>query len=412
LRVSSIASLFAGVQTLRANPLRTVLSTLGVIIGVAALVAILALGDGLERFTREQIESTTDLQTITVMASPVELRDGVLVRRDAIATLTADDARALEADLAGRARTTLHLTGSALARVPGDTATHAVLVEATSGAWLPTGQPGIEAGRWLDAPGERDSAVTVLSHRLAAALAGSAPAKLVGTRLLLGGEAFTVIGVMRAPEEEERVSRAWVPASAASTGLLSGPGRRPPTILVRAGRVEDVDRVQADVEAWLRQRYGSADAFLVNSERRRVEEVSRGIHVFKLAMGSITGISILVGGIGIMNILLASVNERTREIGVRRAAGARRGDIFLQFLAESIAISALGSLIGAVLGLSGAFGITAMIRTVADAPVRAAFDWATVLVAALVAILVGIAFGTYPARYAARLSPIDAIRHE
>jgi putative ABC transport system permease protein len=134
--------------------------------------------------------------------------------------------------------------------------------------------------------------------------------------------------------------------------------------------------------------------------------------VFKLAMGSITGISILVGGIGIMNILIASVHERTREIGVRRAAGARQRDIFLQFLAESVTIAAAGSMLGVVVGLAGAFGITALIRRMADAPVYAAFDWTTVGIAAIVAVVVGMAFGTYPARFASRLSPIDAIRHE
>jgi putative ABC transport system permease protein len=163
---------------------------------------------------------------------------------------------------------------------------------------------------------------------------------------------------------------------------------------------------------WLRERFGSAEDFIVSSSRERVAQVSRGILVFKLALGSITGISILVGGIGIMNILLASVHERTREIGIRRAAGARKRDIFLQFLAESVTISALGALIGVITGLLGAFGVTALIRAVADAPVHAAFAWSTAAVADLIAVFVGIAFGTYPARHAARISPIEAIRHE
>jgi putative ABC transport system permease protein len=173
-----------------------------------------------------------------------------------------------------------------------------------------------------------------------------------------------------------------------------------------------VDGVRRATETWL-GRYGNVNRrFVIQSSRSRAAQLRQGILAFKLVMGSITGISILVGGIGIMNILLASVAERTREIGIRKAVGARRRDVMAQFLAESVAISGVGSLIGVVLGLAGAFGITAAIRTLTEARLHAAFTWGTVLVAAVVAIVVGVVFGTYPARRAARLSPIDAIRHE
>jgi putative ABC transport system permease protein len=121
----------------------------------------------------------------------------------------------------------------------------------------------------------------------------------------------------------------------------------------------------------------------------------------------------LVGGIGIMNVLLSSVTERTREIGIRKATGAQDRDIHLQFLAESVAISGVGSAIGLVIGIAGAFGITSGIRRFSNAPfLSASLSWSTVLVAVLAAVIVGLVFGTYPARRAARLSPIDAIRHE
>jgi len=113
-----------------------------------------------------------------------------------------------------------------------------------------------------------------------------------------------------------------------------------------------------------------------------------------------------------MNVLLASVTERTREIGVRKAVGARRHDIMLQFLAESIAIAGVGSLLGVMLGMAGAFASTAIIRMASEAPLQAAFTWSTMLVAVGAAVLVGLVFGTYPARSAARLSVIEAIRHE
>jgi putative ABC transport system permease protein len=120
-----------------------------------------------------------------------------------------------------------------------------------------------------------------------------------------------------------------------------------------------------------------------------------------------------VGGIGIMNVLLASVTERTREIGIRKAAGARNKDILLQFLTESVAITGVGGLVVVALGLGAAFGLTAVIRHFADASfLQASFGWSSVVVSTLLSVLIGIAFGTYPARRAAGLSPIEAIRHE
>ena len=129
-----------------------------------------------------------------------------------------------------------------------------------------------------------------------------------------------------------------------------------------------------------------------------------------MVMGAFAGISLVVGGLGIMNVLLAAVTERTREIGIRKAAGARQRDILIQFLAESVAITGAGSVLGVVLG--GAFAITAVIRSASDAPIYAAATWQTVGVAAIISVVVGLAFGTFPALRAARLSPIDAIRHE
>ena len=221
-----------------------------------------------------------------------------------------------------------------------------------------------------------------------------------------------MIGIL-APEGGVPLPVVLVPWATA-VRLAGTRGRVLPEVSVQAARVEDVAPVQAAIEQVLARR--SPDwrrHFEVASYRARVGQVAQGIMIFKLLMGAITGISLLVGGIGIMNVLLASVSERTREIGIRRATGATRRDIRLQFLAESVAISGFGSALGIVLGLAGAYAVTALIRRVATAVfIQASFTWGSVAAATIASFAIGLLFGTYPAQRAARLSPIDAIRHE
>jgi putative ABC transport system permease protein len=196
--------------------------------------------------------------------------------------------------------------------------------------------------------------------------------------------------------------------------LLPPTGRpRAPSIFIKAASVEGVPAVQAIGEDWLARRYGRWEGRVkVETSAARLEQVRRGMNTFKLFLGAITGISLVVGGIGIMNVLLASVTERTREIGVRKALGARPRDVMMQFLAESVAISGIGSGIGVVIGVTAAFAITAVVRAQSEAQLYAAFSGQSLLVVAVAALVVGVAFGIYPALRASRLSPIDAIRHE
>ena len=401
----------AALDTLSAHPLRTTLSTLGVVIGVASLVAILALADGLEAYAREQIETTTDLQGIVVTPLTTELRDGILIRRDRVADLTPDDVTAMRERIGAEADMTLQITGSARAHVPGDTAVRAVLLSAMEPGALQAGAEQLLAGRYIeehDVAG--DSAVAVVSSSAARWLDAD-PAALPGRVLVVDGTAHRIVGVV---DDDSETLRLRVPLSARVRERLEQPDRRV-QLVIRARRVEDVEPVGERVEAVLEERHadaGGRTAFSVASNRSRVSQARQGLLLFRLVMGAIAGISLLVGGIGIMNILLASVFERTREIGIRRAAGARAGDIRRQFLAEAIVISGAGAGLGVLLGLGGAFGITAAIRLMSQMRIYAGFAWSSILVAAGAALAVGLAFGTYPARRAAGLSPIEAIRHE
>ena len=406
---SAVQAIRDAFESLASSPLRTLLSMLGVIIGVASLVAILALGDGLERFGREQISRTTDLQSIVVQPRLFDVENGVRVRREEIPRLEQAEAAELRGRLVGRADVALFLLGSARASLPGDTARRAVLVVATGPEAASQLPDGLAAGRYLAEGDVSSGARVVVVPPPVAEWYGVEAATLPGRTLQLDGVPHEIVGVEA--REGGSAVQVHVPLTAAARAELERRDRVA-GLAVRASRVEDVEVVGEETESWLESRFGDAGAFEVASRKAMAAQARRGMLVFKLVMGAIAGISLLVGGIGIMNILLASVFERTREIGIRKAAGARQRHVLLQFLTESLAITGIGSLVGAAVGLVGAFGVTAAIRRLTDAPLYAAFTWESMVVAVAAALLVGLLFGTYPARRAARLSPIEAIRHE
>jgi putative ABC transport system permease protein len=408
-----VASFRIGVETLRSNPLRTVLSTLGVVIGVASLVAVLAVGDGAEVFARNQIARTTDLQTILVTSNTGETIDGVRVPRATYPVFSAADVDSLAARLGPRARVAATVSGSAHVTPAQTGAPRAATVMGVTEGAEERLRPELSTGRFITATDVRQRRrVAVISHQLSVA-AGAG----LGDSVRLEGRGFAVAGVIaETPRGIPWGMTALVPFTVAESAMARPASPRTPQLLVRVGRVEDVDSLKRGVESWAAGRLGPdwrrEATVAAGGPAFRIEQARQAIGVFKMVMGAFAGISLLVGGLGIMNVLLAAVIERTREIGIRKAIGARQRDILVQFLSESVAITGAGSVLGVLLGLAGAFGITAIIRSRSDAPLYAAFTWETVAVAAAVAIVVGLAFGTFPALRAARLSPIDAIRHE
>jgi len=408
------ASLSIALGTLRANPLRTILSTLGIVIGSGALVAVLTLGDGMERFGRQQLATTTDLQSVVIEPRTAEIIDDQAYPISDYLVLGPADAESLLARLPQATAALLSLRGAAPLAFGGG-APDTVIVQATLPSHAVVLKRPLAAGRYFSATDATGGApVVVLSFGLGGTVGGGDAAGAVGKHVTLRGQDREVIGVMAGAGGPERVPTVYVPLEAAGVVLAPTPRPRAPTMVLEAARVEDVRAVREGVEQWLGRRVGAdwGRKARVHTNLQRVDQAERAILVFKLFLGAITGISLLVGGIGIMNVLLASVTERTREIGVRKAVGARRVDLLSQFLLESVAISGVGSVVGTLLGLGGAFGVTALIRREVDAPVYAAFSWSTLVVAAGAAIVVGVAFGIYPALRAARLSPVEAIRHE
>jgi len=404
-----------GFETLRANPLRTLLSTLGIVIGVAALVSVLSVGDGMERFARREIARTTDVQSIVVSPRIFRMIDGERFPQTDPIKLSPADAMHLQQALASTMTVNLTVSGSSLVTIPRDSTPHAAQV---TGMLVPDerlGDSALVAGRFFTRDEGRSGApVAVVSQRLADDLTAGKPAsEAVGDTLLFQGQPRTVVGVMK-QLEPDRARRAFMPESAANAVIVPALVGRAATMVVRVSRVEDVSVARKQIEQWALDRFGRSwsDRLTVVANEMRVEQLERGLLLFKLFMGALMSISLIVGGIGIMNVLLSSVIERTREIGIRKAAGAAHRHILWQFLSESVVITGVGSVIGLALGVGAAFIVTAVMRGVANMPVHAWLSVSTVAVAIGASVIVGLTFGLYPALRAARLSPIDAMHHE
>ncbi len=413
-RTALIESAKVGADALRANPLRTLLSTTGVIIGVAALVAAFAITDGVEIWSRALIARESSVQDVSVSAITARTVNGRRVRVHGYPVFRLEDGRAAAQEIPNVVDQALTLSGNVGIEFQGHRAS-ALLTASTATLAGFAGLP-IQEGRFFTETEVLHRApVVVLGFELAQELAGARDALwMVGRQVVISGQRREIIGIVVSRNTSSVPDLvAFAPLRGGSELFESTVAASPPILRVKAHSIEAVDSLRTATLNWLAERYGrDIDKIRVSVANQQLENTRQAILLTKLLLGMLVGLILAVGGIGIMNVLLAAVSERTREIGIRKAVGARARDIHMQFLVESVTVTCTGAAVGFVVGLALAFTGTALFRYWLGSGIYPVVRPATAGLAVISSLMVGIGFGTYPARRAARLSPVEAIARE
>jgi putative ABC transport system permease protein len=395
---------------LRANKLRSLLTMLGIVIGVGAVIAVVALGTGAQKAVKDRI---TALGTTLVTVNPGAQRQGGVQIAGANAPLTLADAQMLEDSGAALIQAVQPQIQRDL-QVTYTNKNVSTQIVGTSANYLTVRKYKLLAGRmFTTAEDEGRQRVAVVGYNVPTNLGLTGPDALVGEQIRIRGIMHTVIGVLDTKGQGSQFGgnpddQILIPVRTAryrvhGTDRLNSIG-------VLAPAEDKVDATMGEIQRILRRahklRPGQPDNFQVRSQSDFLTTLGETTQVFTFLLGSIAAVSLVVGGIGIMNIMLVSVTERTREIGVRKALGATRANILLQFLIEAVVLCCLGGIVGIAVGTGGAMLMSRTAGWTTEVSLTA------VGMAFAFSALVGVAFGVWPARRAATLDPIVALRYE
>ena len=398
-------TLLLAFRAIRRHLLRSFLTVLGIVIGVFAVVTMVTLGKGATQSVHDQI-SSLGANALTVLPGQGFGRGG---GGEQPQPFKVEDLAAIRDQVAGV--TAVAPQAQAQATAVRNAANWSTTVNGTTGDYLDAQSWEVVDGRrFTPAEEEAGKAVCLIGNTVKTNLYPSG--EPVGTRLRLGSISCEVIGVLGAHGQggfgQDADDTVLMPIKVVQRRFTGNHDIR--AIIVAADPAYDSKDVQESIAALLRERRniigGKLDDFMIFDNRQLANTLSSSTRVLTAIVGAVAGISLLVGGIGIMNIMLVSVTERTREIGSRLAIGAIAREVMLQFLVEAVVLSCLGGLIGLVLALIATVALASALH------IPFLFDPWTNLVAFLFSALIGIVFGYFPARRAAALNPIDALRHE
>ncbi len=393
-------------KSLFASKLRSFLAMLGIIIGVAAVISMLALGSGAQAQVMERFSA---MGSNLLIVRPGRRRGHGGARTGTYQNLTLEDAEAIVAEVPAVRQLSPVVRGGAQLKYFNENAPASII--GASITYFPIRNFEVERGRaFTEVEAERMARVAVLGPTTVENLFGEEGDPL-GEIIKIKGINFRVIGVLKSKGDQGWYNpddQAIIPYTTAMKQLLGTDRLREIDIQVVEG--QDQTEAQEAVSKVLRRRHKiqpeADDDFSIFNQAELIQTVTDVTKTFTILLGSIAGISMLVGGIGIMNIMLVTVTERTREIGVRKAIGAKDRDILSQFLIEAVLMSGLGGVIGVILGAGGAKAIESAMEF------TTVVDLSSVVLALSFSAAVGIFFGFYPARRAAKLDPIEALRYE
>ncbi|HTG81302.1 MAG TPA: ABC transporter permease [Geobacteraceae bacterium] len=405
-----LQSLLIAIRALRVNKMRALLTMLGIIIGIAAVIAMVAIGSGASKMISDQIASIGSNLLLVIPGSTTS--GGLRTGAGGTPTLTFDDARAIKAECPSIGEVAPTVRGSAQV-VFGNQNWSTIVIGCTPEMLAVRDWP-LTSGRNLS-PSDVDGAtkVCLIGQTVAENLFGSADP--VGKIVRIKKIPFTVIGMLehkgQSPQGQDQDDVIFIPLTTAQRKVF---GSQFPNsvgaMMVQAQSADVLKKAEDEVTALLDQRHRIGPSRERDFTVRNLSEIlavsEQSSKVMSLLLGAVASISLIVGGIGIMNIMLVSVTERTREIGIRMAIGAKQHDILLQFLTEAVLLTTCGGVIGMGVGVAGAMVVSKLMSWPTLISTQA------IVIAFLFSAGVGVFFGFYPARKAAGLNPIDALRYE
>jgi len=407
-----VVSVKIALRALLVNRTRSALTMLGIIIGVAAVIAMVGVGAGATARIQAQIQSIGSNLIIVLPGSLSS--NGVRLGSGAVATLTEDDAKAIAAECPSVSVVAPSVRGGV--QVVYGSNNWATTVQGVTPDYMTIRDYTMLSGQFFtNQDVDAAAKVAVFGETVVRNLFGNSDP--TGQVAIVKNVPFTVVGVLtpkgQSPSGQDQDDVILLPISTAKQKVLGANkanAKAISTLMVQASGPAAMDQAQQEMEALLRERHrileGQEDDFTVRNLTEVFAAQESSAQVMSILLGAIASVSLIVGGIGIMNIMLVSVTERTREIGLRLAVGAKTRDILSQFLVEAVTLSILGGIIGIVTGLA------------ASALIAHFAQWSTqvsplsVLMAFVFSALVGVFFGYYPARKAAYLDPIEALRYE